>query len=117
MSDIIVIYDGQCELCKNSIAWVTKKLVVTALDFHTTELSRFDLSQEQCSKEVFVLHDHIRLSGALAVAFLLKARGNKVMSATIIALGPLSRFGYRWTATHRNTWPVKVLSQLLKARS
>lgn len=117
MSDIIVIYDGQCELCKNSISWVSKKLAITALDFHTADLAKFDLSKEQCSKEVFMLDKQIRLSGAQAVAYLLTARGNKVLASAITVLGPLSRFGYRWIASHRNTWPVKKLSELLKARS
>ena len=117
MSEIIVIYDGQCELCKNSINWVSKKLAVTALDFHTTDLAQFDLSVQQCSKEVFVLHEQLRLSGAKAVAFLLKARGNKVVAFIILALGPLSRFSYKWIASHRNTWPVKALSRVIRAYS
>lgn len=117
MSEIIVVYDGQCELCKNSINWVSKKLAITALDFHTTDLARLNLSKEQCSKEVFVLHEQLRLSGAHAVAFLLKARGNKVLAATISGLGPLSRFGYKWIASHRNTWPVKLLSHLIRINS
>ena len=117
MSEIIVVYDGQCELCKNSINWVSKKLAITALDFHTTDLARLNLSKEQCSKEVFALHEQLRLSGAQAVTFLLKARGNKVLAATISGLGPLSRFGYKWIANHRNTWPVKLLSYLIRINS
>ena len=117
MSDIVLIYDGQCELCKNSISWVRKELAITALDFHTTELSQFNLSSEQCSREVFLLHEQIRLSGAPAVAYVLKARGNTVMAAIITALGPVSRFMYRWVANHRNSLPVKALSRWLSARS
>jgi predicted DCC family thiol-disulfide oxidoreductase YuxK len=117
MSEIIVIYDGQCELCKNSITWVSKKLAITALDFHTTELAKFNLSKEQCSKEVFVLHEQLCLSGARAVAFLLNARGNKVLAFTITALGPLSRSGYKWVASHRNMWPVRALSRLIRINS
>jgi len=117
MSEIIVIYDGQCELCKNSITWVSKKLEITTLDFHTTELAKFNLSKEQCSKEVFVLHEQLRLSGARAVAFLLNARGNKVLASIITVLGPLSRSGYKWVASHRNTWLVRALSRLIRANS
>ena len=57
MSEIIVIYDGKCELCKNSIFWIRKRLKISALDFHATDLSRFNLSTEQCSREVFVIAD------------------------------------------------------------
>jgi len=112
--EITVIYDGQCRLCQNAISWVIKKLAITALDFHTTDLAQFKLSADQCSREVFVITEGKRYSGAEAVAFLLKVRGNRVLSALITLSGPLGRFGYRWVAGHRNSWPVKVLSHLLK---
>lgn len=114
MSQVVVIYDGQCEFCKNALSWVEKKFAVNALDFHTTDLSIYNLTQEQCSQEVFVIDQQNTLGGAAAVAFLLKARGNRVSSALITALGPISRFGYRWVANNRNSVPVKILSRLLK---
>jgi len=114
MSEITVIYDGQCQLCKNSISWVSKKLAITALDFHTANLTQFQLSADQCSREVFVITAGKRYSGAQAVAFLLKSRGNNSLSALVTFSGPLGRFGYRWVAGHRNSWPVKILSSFLK---
>lgn len=114
MSEITVIYDGQCQLCKNSISWVSKKLAINIVDFHTAELARFGLSREQCAREVFVITTDNRYSGAQAAAFLLKARGNKVLAALIDISGPLGRAGYRWVAGNRNSWPVKILSRLLK---
>ena len=116
MSEIIVIYDGKCELCKNSISWISKKLDINAIDFHTSDLAQFGLSAEQCSLEVFVITDQHRFSGAQAAAFLLKHRGNKVLSVLITLSGPLGRIVYRWVASHRNSWPVKILSRLLKPR-
>jgi len=113
--EITVIYDGQCRLCQNAISWVSKKIDITALDFHTTDLTQFQLSEDQCSREVFVITEGKRYSGAQAVAFLLKSRGNRFLSALITLSGPLGRFGYRWVASHRNSWPVKVLSHLLKS--
>ena len=112
--EITVIYDGQCQLCQNSISWVSKKLAITALDFHTTDLTQFQLSEDQCSREVFVITEGKRYSGANAVAFLLKSRGNTFLSALITLAGPLSRIGYRWVAGNRNSWPVKVLSRILE---
>ena len=111
---ITVIFDGQCELCKNSISWVKKRVEINALDFHTTELSQFGLSIEQCSREVFVIADHTHYSGSHAVAFLLKYRGNTFLSRTISASGKLGEFGYHWVATHRNSRPIKVLAALLE---
>ena len=111
---IKVIYDGQCQLCQNSISWVSKKLVITALDFHSTDLAQFRLSTEQCSREVFVITEGKRYSGAQAVAFLLKVRGNTVLATLLTLSGPVGRAGYRWVACNRNSWPVKVLSRILE---
>ena len=114
MSEISVIYDGKCELCNNSINWLKKKIEITALDFHSADLSSFGLSLEQCSREVFVVTGDKTLSGAGAVAFLLKYRGNRVLSSLITLSGPLGRSGYLWLAGNRNSAPVKLLSRLLK---
>lgn len=115
MSEVTVIYDGQCQLCKNSISWVSKKLPINALDFHITDLTKFQLSLEQCSREVFVITPDNRYCGAQAAAYLLQLRGNRVLSALISISGPVGRAGYRWVAGNRNSWPVKILSHLLKS--
>jgi predicted DCC family thiol-disulfide oxidoreductase YuxK len=114
MTEIVVIYDGKCQLCKNSIYWIEKKLKTKALDFHATDLSKFNLTFEQCSREVFVLADAKIYSGAKAVAFLLRRRGNKFLSLLITLSGPLGRIGYQWVARNRSSAPVKMLSRLLK---
>ena len=114
MSEINVIYDGQCELCKNSINWVSKKLEITAVDFHTADLSRFGLTLDQCAREVFVVDGSQRYNGAAAVAYLMRARGNRIAAGLISSSGPVGRIAYRWIARNRNSIPVKFLSYLLK---
>lgn len=117
MSEIVVVYDGQCELCRNSIIWVQKKLEIRALDFHTAEVSTLGLTKEQCSREVFVVTEHARVSGAAAVALLLNRRGNKALARMITVSGPIARAGYKWVAANRNSSPVKILSNFLKRNS
>ena len=114
MNDITVIYDGQCELCRNAITWVNKKVEINSVDFHSAELSQYSLTKEQCSREVFVICGESRWNGAEAVAFLLKVRGNKFLAALITAFGPFSRSAYRWIASNRNSIPVKFLARLLR---
>ena len=114
MTEIVVIFDGNCDLCKNSIFWIEKKLKIKALDFHTTDLTKFNLTFEQCSREVFVLADAKIFSGAKAVAFLLRRRGNKLLSLLITLSGPLGQVGYQWVARNRSSAPVKLLSRLLR---
>jgi predicted DCC family thiol-disulfide oxidoreductase YuxK len=114
MTEIVVIYDGKCELCKNSVFWIEKKLKIKALDFHTTDLLKFNLTLEKCAREVFVLAEAKTFSGAKAVAYLLHRRGNKFLSLLITISGPLGRIGYRWVARNRSSAPVRLLSRLLK---
>jgi len=114
MSELVVIFDGKCELCNNSINWLRKKIDFKALDFHIADLSQFGLTLDQCSREVFVVTDTQQLSGAGAVAYLLRVRGNGVLSAFITLSGPIGRSGYRWVAGNRNSAPVRLLSRLLK---
>ena len=114
MSELVVIFDGKCELCNNSINWLRKKIDFKALDFHSADLSQFGLSLEQCSREVFVVTGTQQLSGAAAVAYLLKRRGNRVLGGFVSLSGPIGRGGYKWVAGNRNSVLVKLLSRLLK---
>jgi predicted DCC family thiol-disulfide oxidoreductase YuxK len=114
MSNLLVFYDGQCELCKNSIYWVGRKLDIDAIDYHVADLEKFGLTLEQCSREVIVIDQNHKYAGADAAAFLLAKRGNTNLARTIRSLGPISRFTYRWIAGHRRSIPVKFLSYLLR---
>jgi len=113
MKQITVIFDGQCHFCQQSIAWIERKLTVTALPFQTSDLAPFNLTEEQCAKQVYVISDGVTYGGAAAIAFLFKQRGNKIQSGLITGSGPIARSGYRWIASHRNSWPVKAATKLL----
>ena len=113
MKQITVIFDGQCHFCQQSVTWIARKLTVTALPFQTSDLTPFNLTKEQCAKQVYVISDGVTYGGAAAIAFLLKRRGNRIQSGLITASGPVGRAGYRWIASHRNSWPVKVATRFL----
>ena len=113
MSQITVIFDGQCQFCQQSVSWIQRKLVITALPFQTSDLSSFNLTREQCAKQVYVVAAGITYGGAAAIAFLLKRRGNRIQSGLITASGPIGRAGYRWIASHRISWPVKLATRIL----
>jgi predicted DCC family thiol-disulfide oxidoreductase YuxK len=113
MSQITVIYDGQCEFCQQSVTWIQRTLEITALPFQTSDLSSFNLTREQCAKQVFVISAGSTYGGAAAIAFLLKRRGNRIQSGLITASGGIGRAGYRWIASHRNSWPVKLATKVL----
>jgi predicted DCC family thiol-disulfide oxidoreductase YuxK len=113
MSQITVIFDGECEFCRQSVSWIQRKLEITALPFQTAELSPLNLTREQCAKQVYLISENTTLGGAAAIAFLLKHRGNRVQSTLISISGPIGRSAYRWIANHRKSWPVKLATKVL----
>ena len=113
MSTITVIFDGDCEFCQQSITWIQRKLVVDAIAFQTADLEPFNLTKEQCAKQVYVITDSDVYGGADAIRYLLKMRGNKFGAFLLGATGNVGRAGYRWVASHRNSWVIKVATRVL----
>jgi len=112
--EIVVIYDGQCQFCQASIDWIEQKLVVDSKAFQQADLASYGLTLDQCSKSVQVVVNSTVLAGAPAIAFLLKKRGNHMLSMLITASGPIGRSGYKWIAAHRSSFVVTALHQILK---
>jgi predicted DCC family thiol-disulfide oxidoreductase YuxK len=113
MSTITVIFDGDCEFCQQSVQWIQHKLVVEAIAFQTADLETFNLTKEQCAKQVYVITDSEVYGGADAIRYLLKKRGNKVSAFLLGATGNIGRAGYRWVASHRDSWVIKVATRVL----
>jgi predicted DCC family thiol-disulfide oxidoreductase YuxK len=113
-NQIVVIYDGECAFCESSIEWIQQRLVVDSKPFQQTDLAKYGLTFQQCSQSVQVITNGTILAGAPAIAFLLKKRGNPVLSLLITASGPFGRFGYKWVAAYRSSFVVSALYQILK---
>ena len=113
MSTITVIFDGDCEFCRQSVTWIQHKLVVKALAFQTADLEPFNLTKEQCAKQVYVITDSDVYGGADAIRYLLKKRGNRVGAILLGATGNVGRAGYRWVASHRSSWVIRVATRVL----
>jgi predicted DCC family thiol-disulfide oxidoreductase YuxK len=113
MSTITVIFDGDCEFCQQSITWIQRKLVVKALAFQTADLQPFNLTKEQCTKQVYVITNSEVYGGADAIRYLLKKRGNRASAMLLGATGNVGRAGYRWVASHRSSWVIRVATRVL----
>ena len=113
MSTITVIFDGDCEFCRQSVTWIQHKLVVKAIAFQTADLQPFNLTKEQCAKQVYVITDSDVYGGADAIRYLLKMRGNRVSAMLLGATGNVGRAGYRWVASHRDSWVIRVATRVL----
>jgi predicted DCC family thiol-disulfide oxidoreductase YuxK len=112
-SKVCVIYDGQCQFCEQSVRWIEQRLQITALQFQSADLAAFNLTREQCAKQVFVISGDLIYGGADAIAFLLNQRGNRVLAKLITASGAVGRAAYRWIAGHRGSWLVKIATKVL----
>jgi predicted DCC family thiol-disulfide oxidoreductase YuxK len=113
-NQVIVIYDGECAFCESSIKWIEQRLDVDSKPFQKADLTKYGLTYQECSKSVQVISNGNVLAGAPAIVFLLKKRGNRLLSLFIAASGPFGRFGYKWIAAHRSSRVVSALHQILK---
>jgi predicted DCC family thiol-disulfide oxidoreductase YuxK len=111
--EIVVIYDGLCQFCEESQIWLQRKLVVRAMAFQTADLQAFNLTREQCAKELYVVTSTDTYAGANAIRFLLHSRGNRAAAFLLGVSGNLGRTGYRWVAAHRNTFLIKIATRVL----
>jgi predicted DCC family thiol-disulfide oxidoreductase YuxK len=114
MIEIVVIYDGHCELCKKSVHWVAKKLSITPIAYQSADLNKYGLSYAECEKSVHVLIGEDRYKAAAAVCVLLKLRGNRFLSILIKGSGVVGDYAYYWVARNRSSLIVKTLAKFLK---
>ena len=114
---ITVIYDGQCQLCQNSINWLSKKLTFEAIGYQVAPLEHFGLSLAECEKQVYAVSEGKKYGGVAAVIFLLSSRGNHIAALLLKVSGPLGNFGYKLIAANRASLLVRALSKLLKKLS
>lgn len=109
----IVIYDGECNFCLQSVNWVSKKLDISSIAFQRADLAKYGLTLEECRRQVFVIDGDKKYGAIDAVIFLLTRRGNSLLSKFLKLLGPLGRWGYFWVATHRSSLLVRLLGRIL----
>jgi predicted DCC family thiol-disulfide oxidoreductase YuxK len=115
-SRITVIYDGECRFCQASINWLALKLDFAAHPFQSADLSSLQLTREECSKEVIAIQGEMTFRGSEAITILLRTRGNRFLAAFIAASGFIGRASYRWIASHRGSFLVKLLTKILERK-
>lgn len=113
----IVIYDGECDFCLNSINWLKLKLLVDARPFQTADLDALGLTETKCEKAVHVISDAGISSGAAAVGVLLGLRGNIFFRRILTLFDSIGERVYGWVVGHRDSLPVGLVSEWLKQRN
>jgi predicted DCC family thiol-disulfide oxidoreductase YuxK len=109
--EITVIYDGQCEFCKNCLTWVEKKLVVTAVPYQSADLAQYGLTIEECAAQLYVIKGKKKYGGIKAVTLLLRKRKNRITALVIKLSGSLGDKGYKWVAANRSSVMVNLLNK------
>ncbi len=111
--EITIIYDGDCQFCKNCVIWVQKKLTVNAIAYQVVDLNRYGLTAEECAKQVYVIKSNKKYGGIKAVTFLLRKRRGLILFFLLKLSGPLGDKGYRWVAQNRGSNLVNWLNKLV----
>ena len=110
---MILIYDGECDFCRNCVKWIQSRVQVAAIPYQGSDLTPYLLSEAEAASSVHLVTQGRTLSGADAVAHLLKLTHLKFLGIIVNSLGPLSRLAYRWIAAHRDSLLVKVMDRLV----
>jgi predicted DCC family thiol-disulfide oxidoreductase YuxK len=112
--DVTLIYDGECRFCAACLAWARRKLEISAISYQEANLDQYGLVRSECEKSVFVVTKEVNLSGATAVAYLLKLRGNSILAWIIPSSGWIGESGYRWVASHRDSLVIRVVTKYVE---
>ena len=111
--EITIIYDGDCQFCKNCVVWVQKKLTVNAIAYQVVDLNRYGLTAEECAKQVYVIKGKKKYGGIKAVTFLLRKRRSWILYLLFTISGRFGDKGYRWVAQNRSSNLVNGLNKLI----
>ncbi|CAB5054367.1 unannotated protein [freshwater metagenome] len=111
---MILIFDGECQFCRNCVQWIQSRVQLKAIPFQEADLAQFLLSEAEAASSVHLILENRTLSGADAVAYLLKLTRFKILGVLIRGARPLSEVAYKWIASHRNSRTVRVLNRMIQ---
>ena len=109
----MLIYDGECGLCRNSAKWCRRRLpaevdVVASQQFSDSELAAMGISRADVMRAAWWIEDgRPPAEGAVAIARSLTAIGGReavigrVLGWPVLRV--LAQWAYRWVADNRTT--------------
>lgn len=106
----LLIYDGDCAFCKNSLQWAIDhlKTMPNYVAFQKIDLTEYQLTKSEVESQVWLLDGSQQFGGHRAVAWLFRSQTSrfwKLIGALIDLFGPISAGVYRWVAKNRHRLP------------
>jgi len=113
---MLLIYDGQCDFCIRSAAWIRARLPAAARvePWQEVALKQFGLSETDVQTSVWWIEGANKFSGAQAIGRSLIASGGSWTLVGRVLIHPpvswLAEPAYRWVAAnrHRLSWMHKT---------
>lgn len=108
--DALLIYDGDCAFCKNSLLWAINhlKAMPRYVAYQKIDSSEYHLSTRDVESQVWLISGTHQLGGHRAVAWLFlnqKSLFWRSLGALIKVFSPISALIYRWIAANRHRLP------------
>lgn len=109
-TNAVLIYDGDCAFCKNSLRIALEKLPIFCRysAYQNTDISALGLTTAQVQAQVWLVDGETKLGGHRAVAWLLLNQseiGWRALGRLILIASPVSALIYRWVAKNRHRLP------------
>lgn len=106
----LLIYDGDCAFCKNSLLWAINhlKTMPRYVAFQKIEPGEYNLTKKDVESQVWLIVGAKRLGGHRAVAWIFLNQpsiGWRSLGAVINTFSPISALVYRWVAANRHRLP------------
>ncbi len=116
LARMLLIYDGQCDFCIRSAAWIRARLPAAARvePWQEVALKQFGLSETDVQTSVWWIEGANKFSGAQAIGRSLIASGGSWALVGRVLIHPpvswLAELSYRWVAAnrHRLSWMHKT---------
>ena len=109
-TDALLIYDGDCAFCKQSLKWAIERLpeMCRYVAYQNVDFAAHGLTVTDVQSQVWLLTGNQKLGGHLAISWLFKNQtqiGWRALGHLIEVFSPISALVYKWIAKNRHRLP------------
>jgi len=106
----LLIYDGDCAFCKNSLKWAIDHLsnLPRYAAFQNIDLNEYSLSLAEAQAKVWLIQKDKQFGGHHAVAWLFSSQRElrwRLFGGLVTITSPISGWVYAWIAKNRHLMP------------